>query len=88
LFASLTRVLVVSGLHVGLILFIFFFVLKTLGVSRKIISMLAFPIFVYYALLTRLRAPVMRASFMAFYFHQLPLIGLVANLILDHPPPP
>ncbi len=74
------HVLVVSGLHVGLILFIFFFVLKTLGVSRKIISMLAFPIFVYYALLTGLRAPVMRASFMAG-------VGLTC-LLIDRDTPP
>ncbi len=59
------HVLVVSGLHVGLILFIFFFVLRTLGLSAKIISVFSLPILLYYALLTGLRAPVVRASFMA-----------------------
>jgi len=59
------HVLVVSGLHVGLILFILFFVLRTLGVRSKIVAMLAFPVLVYYALLVGLRAPVVRASFMA-----------------------
>ena len=68
------HVLVVSGLHVGLILFIFFFVLKTLGLSVKLILVLAFPIILYYALLTGLRAPVMRASFMA-------TVGLTCLLI-------
>jgi len=68
------HVLVVSGLHVGLILFIFFFVLRTLGLSAKIISVFSLPILLYYALLTGLRAPVMRASFMA-------TVGLTCLLI-------
>jgi len=60
-----THVLVVSGLHVGLILLILFFVLRTLGVRSKIVAVFAFPVLVYYALLVGLRAPVVRASFMA-----------------------
>jgi len=59
------HVLVVSGLHVGLILLILFFVLRTLGVRSKIVAVFAFPVLVYYALLVGLRAPVVRASFMA-----------------------
>jgi len=59
------HVLVVSGLHVGLVLFIIFLLFRTAGLSSKLTSFLALPLLWYYALLTGFRPPVVRATFMA-----------------------
>ena len=59
------HILVVSGLHVGLVLFILFVFFRTLGLSFKLASLLAVPLLAYYAVLTGLRAPVLRATLMA-----------------------
>lgn len=59
------HVLVVSGLHVGLLLFILFVFFRTLGLSFKLTSSLVMPLLVYYAVLTGLRPPVLRATLMA-----------------------
>jgi competence protein ComEC len=59
------HVLVVSGLHVGLVLFILFVFFRTLGLPFKLISLLVVPILAYYAVLTGLRPPVGRATLMA-----------------------
>lgn len=59
------HILVVSGLHVGLVLFILFVFFRTLGLSFKLTSLLAVPLLAYYAVLTGLRAPVLRATLMA-----------------------
>ena len=59
------HVLVVSGLHVGLVLFILFVFFRTLGLSFKLTSLLVVPILAYYAVLTGLRPPVLRATLMA-----------------------
>ncbi|MFQ5834611.1 MAG: ComEC/Rec2 family competence protein [bacterium] len=59
------HILVVSGLHVGLILLILFVFFRTLGLSFKLTSLLVVPILAYYAVLTGLRPPVLRATLMA-----------------------
>ena len=59
------HILVVSGLHVGLILFILFVFFRTLGLSFELTSLLVVPLLAYYAVLTGLRAPVLRATLMA-----------------------
>jgi competence protein ComEC len=59
------HILVVSGLHVGLILFILLVFFRTLGLSFKLTSLLVIPLLAYYAILTGLRAPVLRATLMA-----------------------
>ncbi|MFQ6065657.1 MAG: ComEC/Rec2 family competence protein [bacterium] len=59
------HILVVSGLHVGLVLFILFVFFRTLGFSFKLTSLLAVPFLAYYAVLTGLRPPVLRATLMA-----------------------
>ncbi|MEA1964857.1 MAG: ComEC/Rec2 family competence protein [Candidatus Aerophobetes bacterium] len=73
------HILVVSGLHVGLILFILFLLFKSLGLSFKLASLISIPLLGYYALLTGLRAPVVRASLMG-------TVGLVC-LLLDRDVP-
>ncbi len=59
------HILVVSGLHVGLILFILFVSFRTWGLSLELTSLLVVPLLAYYAVLTGLRAPVLRATLMA-----------------------
>jgi len=73
------HILVVSGLHVGLILFILFLLFKSLGLSYKLASLISIPLLGYYALLTGLRAPVVRASLMG-------MVGL-GCLLLDRDVP-
>ncbi len=68
------HILVVSGLHVGLVLFIILLLFRTAGFSSKWTSLLAFPLLWYYALLTGFRSPVVRATFMA-------SIGLICLLV-------
>jgi len=68
------HVLVVSGLHVGLVLLIIFLLFKTVGLPTKWATALSLPLLFYYALLTGLRAPVLRATLMA-------SVGLVAYLL-------
>lgn len=58
------HVLVVSGLHVGLVLFIFLVLFRIFGLSPKLISCLALPIIIYYAFITGLRPPILRATLM------------------------
>ena len=59
------HVLVVSGLHVGLLLFIVFTVVRVSGFSSKIAYGVALPIVIYYAFLSGLRPPIVRATLMA-----------------------
>ncbi|GAH27267.1 unnamed protein product, partial [marine sediment metagenome] len=59
------HILVVSGLHVGLILFILLVFFRTLGLSFELTSLLVMPLLAYYAVLTGLRPPVARATLMA-----------------------
>jgi len=59
------HILVVSGLHVGLILFILLVFFRTLGLSFELTSLLVMPLLAYYAVLTGLRSPVARATLMA-----------------------
>lgn len=59
------HILVVSGLHVGLIFFILFVFFRTLGLSFELTSLLVMPLLAYYAVLTGLRPPVARATLMA-----------------------
>lgn len=59
------HLLVVSGLHAGLLLAIVFFLVRLLGFSQKIAFLVTIPVICYYAILTGLRPPIIRASFMA-----------------------
>ncbi|MBE0478737.1 ComEC family competence protein, partial [Candidatus Aerophobetes bacterium] len=75
------HVLVVSGLHVGLLLLIIFSLVRLIGFSQRIAFLVSMPVIFYYAILTGLRPPIVRASLMAIigiicYFldRQVPLI--------------
>jgi len=59
------HILVVSGLHVGLLFFVVFTLTRLIGFSQKIALSFALPIIVYYSFLTGLRPPIVRASLMA-----------------------
>lgn len=68
------HVLVVSGLHVGLVLFIFLVLFRILGCSLKLASGLALPVIVFYSFITGLRTPILRATLMV-------SIGITAYLL-------
>ncbi len=68
------HILVVSGLHVGLILLLLLILFRVLALPSKIAFLIAIPIVGYYALLTGLRPPVIRAALMI-------TIGLVSLII-------
>jgi hypothetical protein len=57
--------LLVSGLHVGLVLFVFFVFFRTLGLFFGLTSLLVIPLLAYYAVLAGLRPPVGQATLMA-----------------------
>jgi len=83
------HVLVVSGLHVGLLLFIVFTVVRVSGFSSKIAYGVALPIVIYYAFLSGLRPPIVRATLMAtvgiicyFLDRDVPLILCLAAFII------
>jgi len=59
------HILVVSGLHVGLILFLILTIFKVLSIPPKFASLFSIPLLGYYAILTGLRTPVLRATLMA-----------------------
>jgi len=58
------HVLVVSGLHVGLVLFIFLVLFRIFCLSSKVVFCLALPVITYYAFMTGLRPPILRATLM------------------------
>jgi len=68
------HILVVSGLHVGLILLLLLILFRVLAFPSKLGFLIAIPILGYYALLTGLRPPVLRATLMV-------IIGLISLLI-------
>lgn len=68
------HVLVVSGLHVGLLLFILVTLFRFLRFPRKISFCLSLPVIFYYALMTGLRPPIIRASLMA-------TVGIICYLL-------
>ena len=74
------HILVVSGLHVGLILFLFLTLFKVLSFPPKLAHILSIPLLGYYAFLTGLRIPVLRATLMA--------IIVLLSFILDRESPP
>jgi len=74
------HILVVSGLHVGLILFLLLILFTVLTLPSKLAFIIAMPFLGYYALLTGLRPPIIRATLMIG-------IGLV-SLIIDRDTPP
>ena len=83
--AGLAHTLAISGLHVGLILFFFYFIFKNIGIRRKARSILLIFISVIYLFLTSGRPPVMRATIMAvvyLYFSLFYIRVNVFNLIL------
>lgn len=86
------HVLVVSGLHIGLLFFTVFTLVRVVGFSLKGAFALCLPVIIYYAFLTGLRQPIVRASLMAtigiicyFLDRKVPLIvvlSLAAFLVL------
>jgi competence protein ComEC len=58
------HILVVSGLHVGLILLLFLILFRVLALPSRLAFFITMPILCYYALLTGLRPPVIRATLM------------------------
>jgi len=74
------HILVVSGLHVGLILFLLLILFRVLVLPSKLAFLIAMPFLGYYALLAGLRPPITRATLMIG-------IGLV-SLIIDRDTPP
>jgi competence protein ComEC len=58
------HILVVSGLHVGLILLLLLILFRVLPLPSRLAFFIAMPILCYYALLTGLRPPVIRATLM------------------------
>lgn len=68
------HILVVSGLHVGLILFLLLILFRVLALPSKLAFLITIPLLGGYALLTGFRLPVSRATLMA-------SVGLVALII-------
>jgi len=68
------HILVVSGLHVGLILLLLLILFRVLAIPSRLAFFIAMPILGYYALLTGLRPPVIRATLMV-------IIGLTSLTI-------
>ena len=58
------HILVVSGLHVGLILLLLLILFRVLAIPSRLAFLIAIPILVYYALIAGLRPPVIRATLM------------------------
>lgn len=69
------HILAVSGLHVGLILFLLLILFRVLTLPSKLAFLIAIPILGYYALLTGLRPPVIRATLMI----TIGLVGLTIS---------
>ncbi|HEY5704403.1 MAG TPA: ComEC/Rec2 family competence protein [Terrimicrobiaceae bacterium] len=65
----------VSGLHVGMIAVLFWYVLKTLGVSRRHAAGSIIPLLFFYVLMTGLKAASIRSALMA----GIVLAGLMTN---------
>jgi len=65
---GLAHILAISGLHVGLVLFFFLFLLKNIGVRRRIRSIVLAVIMLGYMFLTGARPPVERATVMALIY--------------------
>jgi competence protein ComEC len=76
------HILVVSGLHVGLILFILLIFFRIIGLPPRLASLATIPLLGYYAVLTGLRAPVMRATLMAVIGLSCLLIGRETPLLV------
>lgn len=68
------HILVVSGLHVGLILLLLLILFRVLTLPSRLAFFIAMPILCYYALLAGLRPPVIRATLMV-------IIGLTSLTI-------
>ena len=66
--------LVVSGLHVGLILLLLLILFRVLALPSRLAFLIVIPILGYYVLITGLRPPVIRATLMV-------IIGLVSLTI-------
>lgn len=59
------HILAISGLHVGIVTFIFLSLFKVLRIHRKLRYILVISLLIIYALLTGMRPPVVRATIMA-----------------------
>ncbi|HEA47214.1 MAG TPA: ComEC family competence protein [bacterium] len=68
------HILVVSGLHVGLILLLLLILFRVLALPSRLAFLIVIPILGYYVLITGLRPPVIRATLMV-------IIGLVSLTI-------
>ncbi len=69
------HILAISGLHVGLVITIFFFLFRAMRIPRKIRAILSLIVLITYALLTGGHPPVIRASIMA----AAVLSGMIVN---------
>ena len=65
---GLAHILAISGLHVGLVLFFFLFLLKSVGARGRIRSVVLAVIMLGYMFLTGARPPVERATVMALVY--------------------
>ncbi|TET10657.1 ComEC family competence protein [Candidatus Aerophobetes bacterium] len=68
------HILVVSGLHIGLILFLLLILFRVLALPSKLAFLIIIPLLGGYALLTGFSLPVLRATLMA-------AVGLIALII-------
>jgi competence protein ComEC len=73
------HILAISGLHVGIVAFIFLSLFKVLRVPRKLRYVLVIFLLIIYAFLTGARPPVIRATIMALVL----LFGLLINRDID-----
>ncbi len=86
------HIFAVSGLHIGIIAGVCYFILPLFGVSRRVASMIMIPAILFYAFITGLRPSAIRAAIMvcvvaaAFCFRRNPRVinslGFAALIIL------
>ncbi len=70
---GVVHVLAISGLHVGFILLIFLIFFGLFPFSYKVRYALTFAALTFFVALVRFKAPVVRASLMAFFYFAVPL---------------
>ncbi|MEW6008597.1 MAG: ComEC/Rec2 family competence protein [Candidatus Omnitrophota bacterium] len=61
------HILAISGLHVGIVVFVFLLFLKAIGVKQKLRFIICILGLIFYCLLTGMRPSVLRASLMAIF---------------------
>ncbi len=58
------HILAISGLHIGIIMFVLFIILKTFGVSKRYSLLITVIVIIFYLNIVGYKAPVVRASLM------------------------